>query len=83
MSQWFAPTQMVLTFEREGQGHFTQEEIEKVVVRNKAGHVVALRLPNKHVLISNHQVHRLFLISRYLLTDLFTRSTPTGGTSGV
>ena len=55
-SQWFAPTELVISFETEGQGKFTPEEIEGLVVRDKNGTVVALNLPRKTVLIANHQV---------------------------
>jgi len=58
MSQWFAPTKIVLTFEREGKGRFSDAEIENIVVRDDAGRVT-LRLPNKYVLVSNHQVRGL------------------------
>ena len=55
-SQWFAPTNLVLSFETEGQGKFTPEEIETLVQRDKNGRVTALNLPQKAVLIANHQV---------------------------
>lgn len=55
-SQWFAPTELVISFETEGQGRFTPEEIASLVERDKGGRVVALRLPRKTVLIANHQV---------------------------
>ncbi|EJF66552.1 hypothetical protein DICSQDRAFT_142143 [Dichomitus squalens LYAD-421 SS1] len=57
MSQWFAPTILVLSFETEGQGKFTPEEIEGLVERNSDGRVIALNLPKKSVLIANHQVY--------------------------
>ena len=56
MNQWFAPTQLSITFEREGQGRFSEEQIEQIVIRNMEGKVVALKLPTKSVLIANHQV---------------------------
>ncbi|KAI0824184.1 acyltransferase-domain-containing protein [Trametes gibbosa] len=57
-SQWFAPTQLVLSFETEGLGAFTAEEIATVVERDAAsGNVVGLRLPQKAALIANHQVY--------------------------
>lgn len=54
--QWFAPSKLVVTFEREGPGAFTDEEVEGLVVRNEKGRVVKLNLPQKSVLIANHQV---------------------------
>lgn len=56
MCQWFAPTKLSITFEMEGKGRFSEEDINRVVVRNEAGEVVSLNLPTKFVLISNHQV---------------------------
>lgn len=56
VTQWFAPTRMSITFEREGLGRFTEQEIEQVVVRNMDGEVVALNLPSKSILVANHQV---------------------------
>lgn len=56
MNQWFAPTRVSITFEREGQGMFTEEEIGHIVERDTSGRVVALHLPSKAVLIANHQV---------------------------
>ncbi|KAJ7630675.1 acyltransferase-domain-containing protein [Roridomyces roridus] len=57
MCQWFAPTSLVVSFETEGKGRFTAEEIEKVVVRGENGQIVSLDLPTKFVFISNHQVY--------------------------
>jgi Acyltransferase len=59
MSQWFAPTRLIVTFEKSGQGRFSQEDIERIVVRDKTGSVVGLDLPEKSVLIANHQVRVL------------------------
>lgn len=56
MCQWFAPTHLVITFETEGLGKFTPEEIEQYIVRNERGEAVSLDLPTKFVLIANHQV---------------------------
>jgi hypothetical protein len=56
MTQLFAPTELRVTFETDGEGGFTPEEVEKIVVRNQAGLVTHLRLPKKAVIISNHQV---------------------------
>ncbi|KAJ7786033.1 acyltransferase-domain-containing protein [Mycena metata] len=55
MCQWFAPTKLVLSFERQGRGSFTAEQIEKIVVKNENGEVVSLDLPTKFILIANHQ----------------------------
>ncbi|KAL1952116.1 hypothetical protein VTO73DRAFT_1265 [Trametes versicolor] len=57
MSQWFAPTKLVLSFETEGKGRFTPEEIETLVQRDQHGTIVGLNLPQKTVLIANHQVY--------------------------
>ena len=58
MSQWFAPTQLSITFEREGMGRFTEDEIANAVVKDDRGTVVALNLPTKHILVANHQVNK-------------------------
>ncbi|TFK40968.1 acyltransferase-domain-containing protein [Crucibulum laeve] len=57
MCQWFAPTKLAISFETEGKGSFTQEEIDQVVIKNKEGEVIALDLPTKFVLIANHQIY--------------------------
>jgi hypothetical protein len=59
MCQWFAPTRLVVTFETEGEGRWTPEELAHVVVRDSAGSVVALELPKKSVIVANHQVPAL------------------------
>lgn len=56
MCQWFAPTSLVVSFEKEGRGCVLEQDIERIVERDKAGQVVALHLPQKAVLVSNHQV---------------------------
>ena len=56
MNQWFAPTKLSITFETEGQGRFTEKEILSMVERDASGKVIALHLPSKCVIISNHQV---------------------------
>lgn len=56
MNQWFAPTKLSITFETEGQGKFTEEEIQSIVERDVSGKIIALHLPSKCVIISNHQV---------------------------
>ncbi|KAF6766392.1 acyltransferase-domain-containing protein [Ephemerocybe angulata] len=57
MCQWFAPTKLVVTFERDGIGKFTDEDIAKYVVRDDNGEAVGLDLPTKFVLIANHQIY--------------------------
>jgi hypothetical protein len=59
MSQWFAPTKLVISFEQQGKGSFTEEEIERIVVKNENGQVEWLDLPTKFILIANHQVRNL------------------------
>ena len=59
MCQWFAPTKFVITFERDGLGRFTEKEIEELVVRDEKGKIVQLKLPQKTVLIANHQVRHI------------------------
>lgn len=59
MCQCFAPTKLVVTFEKDGLGKFSPEELENMVSRDKNGNVY-LNLPTKSVLIANHQVRRLF-----------------------
>ncbi|KAI6158758.1 hypothetical protein EDD17DRAFT_1779270 [Pisolithus thermaeus] len=48
MNQWFAPYIS---------GKFTLEEIQQIVRRDASGKVIALNLPPKLVIISNHQVY--------------------------
>lgn len=55
MCQWFAPTELRVTFETQGLGKFSKEEIERIVVKNVNG-TVTLNLPTKFVLTANHQV---------------------------
>jgi 1-acyl-sn-glycerol-3-phosphate acyltransferase len=57
MNQWFAPTKVSITFETEGQGKFTEDDIRNIVERDLSGKVIALHLPSKCVIISNHQVY--------------------------
>ncbi|TDL28355.1 acyltransferase-domain-containing protein [Rickenella mellea] len=57
VSDWFAPTTLRVTFEREGLGSFTKEEIEQILVRDEEGRIIELRLPKKLVLIANHQMY--------------------------
>lgn len=55
-SQWFGHTELVISFETEGQGMFTPEEIEALVERDENGRIASLNLPRRSVLIANHQV---------------------------
>ncbi|KIM84607.1 hypothetical protein PILCRDRAFT_780251 [Piloderma croceum F 1598] len=57
LNQCFAPTRLSVTFEREGQGCFSEEQINHIVVRNTEGKVIALKLPTKSILIANHQMY--------------------------
>ncbi|KAJ6627200.1 hypothetical protein B0H10DRAFT_1996020 [Mycena sp. CBHHK59/15] len=57
MCQWFAPTKLVISFEREGKGSFSAEEIELIVVKDENGDIISLDLPTKFILIANHQVY--------------------------
>lgn len=83
MSQWFAPTKLVLSFETEGKGRFTPEEIETLVQRNQHGTIVGLNLPQKTVLIANHQVRTISPFpGDEALMGSRTRSTRTGSTPG-
>lgn len=59
VSQWFAPTTLVISFEKRGLGRFTDEEVKNIVERDSKGRVVNLHLPQKAVLIANHQVGML------------------------
>jgi len=54
----FAPTSLRITFETEGVGRFTPEEIEQAVIRDKkTGNVTGLDLPKKLVIVANHQMY--------------------------
>ncbi|KAF8272976.1 acyltransferase-domain-containing protein [Lactarius quietus] len=57
MSQCFAPTRLTITFELHGPGAFSQDEIDNIAVRGSDGHVLSLRLPQKSILVANHQVY--------------------------
>jgi len=57
MCQWFAPTKLVVTFEKSGQGKFTEDELRELVVRDSSGRVVGVNLPQRAVMIANHQVY--------------------------
>jgi hypothetical protein len=63
MCQWFAPTELNVSFEREGKGRFTEEEVNSIVVRDKLGRVIALNLPTKSVVVANHQVQHSVLLN--------------------
>lgn len=56
MCQWFAPTKLIVSFERDGIGKFSDEDLERYVLKNTKGEVVGLDFPTKFVLIANHQV---------------------------
>ncbi|KAI0274899.1 acyltransferase-domain-containing protein [Gloeopeniophorella convolvens] len=57
MSQWFGPTRLLITFERDGPGALSPDEIDAIAVRGKDGRIQRLNLPQKSVLIANHQVY--------------------------
>ncbi|OBZ78790.1 putative acyltransferase CST26 [Grifola frondosa] len=57
VSQLFAPTTLVVSFEKDGPGKFTDEEVASLVERDAGGRVVAVHLPQKAVLIANHQIY--------------------------
>jgi hypothetical protein len=82
MSQWFAPTKLVVTFETQGMGRFTPEEIDLFLIKDTDGRPVALNLPTKFVLIANHQVCHALAISAPVAQSMESRSTPTGGMHG-
>ena len=56
MCQWFAPSRLVITFEQDGLGAFSMDEIDAIAMRDRDGRVLGLNLPTKSVLIANHQV---------------------------
>lgn len=56
MCQCFAPTKLVVTFEKDGMGKFSPSELENLVSRDERGNVF-LNLPTKSVLIANHQIY--------------------------
>lgn len=56
MCQWFAPTKLLVTFETEGMGRFTQDEIDRFIIKDIDGNGLGLNLPTKFVLTANHQV---------------------------
>jgi hypothetical protein len=82
ITQWCGPTQLVLTFEDEGPGKFSQREIDKMAVRDKKGNVISLNLPKRAVVISNHQVCSHTQQNSALVSDENDRSMPTGGMHG-
>ncbi|KIK71227.1 hypothetical protein GYMLUDRAFT_33364 [Collybiopsis luxurians FD-317 M1] len=57
MCQWFSPTNLRITFEPEGKGAVPQDMVDRIVVKDKEGRVVKLKLPEKFVYIANHQVY--------------------------
>jgi cell division protein FtsI/penicillin-binding protein 2 len=56
MCQWFAPTQLIITFATKRKGAVSQHDIERYIIKDHNGNPVALDLPTKFVLIANHQV---------------------------
>lgn len=57
MSQYFAPTRLIITFQLNGPGAFSQDEIDNIAVRDRDGRVSSLKLPRKCILVANHQVY--------------------------
>ncbi|KAI9511751.1 acyltransferase-domain-containing protein [Russula earlei] len=57
MSQWFAPSRLVVTLEHDGPGAFSPAQIDEIAVRDEDGRVLGLNLPRKSILIANHQVY--------------------------
>ena len=82
MCQWFAPTKLKITFETEGKGKFTAEDLQTAIVRDTAGGFLYLNLPTKFVLVSNHQVRKSpsVIYSSYRIVS--SRSMLTGGMHG-
>ena len=60
MCQWFAPSTIRVTFEKEGMGRF--EDLD-VVRRDEQGNSDYLDLPQRFVLIGNHQVRYRMRVS--------------------
>ena len=81
MCQWFAPSRLVITLERDGPGAFSIEEIGQIVIRARDERVLGLNLPSKSVLIANHQVRTCSTIS-LISTSPLLRSMQTGGMPG-
>lgn len=80
--QWFAPTKLIVSFETTGQGSFTPEDIDRIIIKDKKGDVVSLNLPTKFVMIANHQVRISLLGLLFFLTGI-SRFTWTGCMNGV
>ena len=84
MCQWFAPTKLIVTFERDGIGKFSDDDLDRYVLKNSKGETVGLDFPTKFVLIANHQVSdRMGLVRPFLMLLVPQRFMPTGGTRGV
>ena len=81
MCQWFAPSRLVITLERDGPGAFSMEEIREIAIRGRDGRVTGLKLPLKSVLIANHQV-RICPLCFHLHLTTPLRSMQTGGMRG-
>jgi hypothetical protein len=56
MCQWFAPSRLVISFEQDGPGAFSRDEVDEIAIRGRDGRVLGLKMPKKSVLIANHQV---------------------------
>ena len=76
---------MHITFEREGPGAFTDEELDSMLNRDARGKISGLNLPKRAVLISNHQArahHPITTPLHLLILQFVHRSIQTGGTPG-
>ena len=76
---------MHITFEREGPGAFTDEELDGMLTRDARGKISGLNLPKRAVLISNHQArahHPITAFRDFLILHSVHRSIQTGGTPG-
>ena len=58
MCQWFGPSTMKITFERDGPGAFTEEMIQNIIVKDESAEIVGLNVPKNLVRTANHQVRR-------------------------
>ena len=83
MSQWFAPSRLIITFERDGPGAVSTDEIRDIAIRGGDGLVLGLNLPKKSVLIANHQVTCPKETPSSDITLTTCRSMQTGGMPGV
>lgn len=82
MTQCFAPSKFVITFETQGKGAFTRDELDRIVVRDESGQVASLNFSTtKFVLIANHQVS--LSASACPNANFSLRYMPIGGMYGV